>query len=73
MAINITGFNFALLNETPMSEKDYKLLMELFKRKLEEPATKEEALRSLMNAGIVDADWNFTEPYQHLASIVTKA
>ena len=49
-----------------MSEKEFQLLMELFERELKEPFTKEEALASLVRAGILDKDGNFTEPYKDL-------
>jgi hypothetical protein len=53
-----------------MSEKDFQKLMELADKKLREKVTKEEALRSFVNAGILDDNGNFTEPYSHLATAV---
>ena len=51
----------------PMSEKDFNLLMELANQKLHQEVSKEEALRSLVNAGILDANGNLTKPYEDLA------
>ena len=52
-----------------MSEKDFQRLMDLFDPKLREKVSKEEALRSLMNAGILDEEGNFTKPYENLARL----
>jgi hypothetical protein len=49
-----------------MSEKDYNLLMELFESELQEDLSKEDALRTLVDAGILDKDGNYTEPYKIL-------
>jgi hypothetical protein len=51
----------------PMSEKEFNLLMELANQKLQQEVSKEEALRSLVNAGILDANGNLTKPYEDLA------
>ena len=55
-----------------MSEKDYKRLMDLAAKGLEDAhkMTKEEALAVLIRAGHLDKDGNFTEPYKHLATVV---
>ena len=53
-----------------MSEKDIKRLTELALKKLERGVTKEEALRSLQQAGILDKKGEFTSPYQNLAKAV---
>jgi hypothetical protein len=50
-----------------MSEKDFNLLMELFDQKLHQEVSKEEAIRSLVNAGILDSAGNLTKPYEDLA------
>ena len=50
-----------------MSEKDFNLLMELATQKLHQEVSKEEALRSLVNAGILDTNGNLTKPYEDLA------
>ena len=50
-----------------MSEKDFNLLMELVNQKLNEEISKEEALRSFVNAGILDSSGNLTKPYEDLA------
>jgi len=49
-----------------MTDKDYQLLLELAKKQLEEPITKEEALASLIRAGILDEKGNPTPPYANL-------
>jgi hypothetical protein len=50
-----------------MHEVDYNWLMDLAERKLREDVTKEEALRSLVNAGILDSSGKLTKPYEILA------
>ncbi len=55
-----------------MSEKDFNKLMELADRKLHQEVTKEEALRSLVNAGILDASGKLTKPYEDLATITPR-
>jgi hypothetical protein len=50
-----------------MSEKDFEKLMELAKKQLHEEVSKEEALRSLVRAGILDEAGNLTAPYADLA------
>jgi hypothetical protein len=52
-----------------MSEKDFNLLMELVNQKLHQDVSKEEALRSLVNAGILDSSGNLTKPYEDLAVV----
>lgn len=59
-----------LYNHTTMSEKDIKNLMDLADEKLKKGVTREEALRSLQAAGILDKDGNHTEPYQNLAKAI---
>lgn len=49
-----------------MSEKDFNLLMDLFDPELCKDVSKEEALQSLVNAGILDASGNLTKPYECL-------
>lgn len=50
-----------------MSEKDFNLLMDLFDQKLHQEVSKEEAIRSLINAGILDTSGNLTKPYKDLS------
>jgi hypothetical protein len=50
-----------------MSEKDFDKLMELAQKQLHEKVSKEEALRSLVRAGILDEAGNLTAPYASLA------
>jgi len=49
-----------------MTNKDLKLLMDLANKKLNENVSKEEALESLMNSGILDINGNYTKPYKIL-------
>ena len=51
-----------------MSDKDFKKLMELSEEQLRKEVTPEEALRSLILAGILDESGNFTKPYEILAT-----
>jgi len=51
-----------------MSEKDLQVLIALAKE-LEKDLTKEEALRSLIAAGILDDAGNYTPPYKELEKI----
>ena len=51
-----------------MSEKDLQVLIDLAKE-LEKGLTKEEALKSLISAGILDDTGNYTPPYQELGKI----
>jgi hypothetical protein len=55
-----------------MSEKDIRNLQDLATEELNKGVTREEALRSLMDAGILDKDGNYTEPYQNLAKAIQK-
>lgn len=50
-----------------MSEKDINRLLELAQTQLQEKVSKEEALRSLVRAGILDEAGNLTAPYANLA------
>lgn len=49
-----------------MSEQDFNKLLELAQRQLQEKVTDEEALRSLVRAGILDESGNLTPPYADL-------
>ena len=51
-----------------MSGKDLQVLIELAKE-LEKDLTKEEALKSLIAAGILDDAGNYTQPYKELGKI----
>lgn len=57
-----------------MTDKDIQVLADLFARNLEKAKniSKEEALRSFMNAGILDSKGNFTEPYKHLTTLLPR-
>jgi hypothetical protein len=50
-----------------MSEKDINRLLELAQTQFQEKVSKEEALRSLVRAGILDEAGNLTAPYANLA------
>jgi len=50
-----------------MSEKDFNKLLELAQKQLQEKVSDEEALRSLVRAGILDEAGNLTPPYADLA------
>ncbi|HEY9257078.1 hypothetical protein [Chitinophaga sp.] len=47
-----------------MSDKDYEILMEFTEQLLKKKVTKEEALQSFIQAGILDENGNYTEPYK---------
>lgn len=49
-----------------MSDKDIQLLIELAEEELKKGFTKEEALQSLVAAGILDETGNYTRPYKEL-------
>lgn len=55
-----------------MGEQDIQRLTDLAKKKLSEKRTKEEALASLVSAGILTQKGNYTKPYQHLAKVIKK-
>jgi hypothetical protein len=52
-----------------MSEKDLNKLMELAQQKLEENVSVEDALHSLIQAGILDESGELTKPYEDLAIV----
>jgi hypothetical protein len=49
-----------------MTDKDIQNLNDLLESKLRETKTAEEALKSLMSAGILDENGEYTPPYQQL-------
>ena len=53
-----------------MTDADYKRLRELAAEELRKPITREEALQNFIDAGIMDKDGNFTEPYKNLAKVI---
>lgn len=61
-----------LYNHTTMSEKDIRRLMDLAREELRKGITREEAIRSLMDAGILDKDGHYTKPYQNLSKAIRK-
>jgi hypothetical protein len=52
-----------------MSDKDIELLIELANAKLDKGVSKQEALNSLINAGILNNEGTYTEPYKELEEI----
>lgn len=52
-----------------MSDKDIELLIELANAKLNRGVSEGEALISFVNAGILNHEGNYTEPYKDLEEI----
>lgn len=52
-----------------MNDKDYQRILDLAEQELKNGVNKEEGLRALYNAGILDMDGNFTEMYKDLATL----
>ena len=52
-----------------MNDKDYQRILDLAEQELKKGVNKEEGLRSLYNAGILDMNGNFTEMYKDLATL----
>ncbi|GGA82131.1 hypothetical protein [Puia dinghuensis] len=55
-----------------MLKKDFNKLIELAQKQLQEKVSKEEALRSLVRADILDEAGKLTSPYSHLAKLSGK-
>ena len=55
-----------------MSEEDIRNLENIAIEKLKNGFTREEALQSLIRAGILDEKGNFTEPYKILERAIRK-
>ncbi len=53
-----------------MDNKQKIALLKLAERLKNEELTKEQALKSLIDAGILDENTNFTEPYKNLEKIL---
>ena len=53
-------------------EKNIELLIDLAKKRLKNPVSKEEALNSFMSAGILNSEGQFTENYPHLSEMELK-
>jgi hypothetical protein len=49
-----------------MNEKDIQILIELAEAKIRERVSAAEALQHFVEAGIMDADGNYTAPYQEM-------
>ena len=52
-----------------MNDKDYQRILDLAEEQLKKGVTREEGLRKLYNAGILDMNGNFTEMYKDLATL----
>jgi hypothetical protein len=55
-----------------MSDKDFNKLIELAQKQLQEKVSKEEALHSLVRAGILDQSGKLTAPYVNFAGPFVK-
>jgi hypothetical protein len=55
-----------------MSEEDIRNLENIAIEQLKKGFTREEALQSLMDAGILDENENFTEPYKNLGEAIRR-
>jgi hypothetical protein len=55
-----------------MSKDDIKKLEDIAIEGLKKGVTREQALRDLIDAGILDENENFTEPYKHLGEAVKR-
>jgi hypothetical protein len=55
-----------------MSEKDLKLIYDLGVKEKERKLSREGALQSLMDAGILNKKGKFTEPYKNLERVVVR-
>jgi hypothetical protein len=53
-----------------MSDKEIQILIEWAQQKIANPVSPEEALANFVEAGILNPDGSFTEPYQALASFI---
>ena len=49
-----------------MNEKDIQILIELAEAKIKQGVTAGEAMQSLVGAGILDENGNYTPPYQEM-------
>ena len=53
-----------------MTKKDIENLRQIAIEGRKKTLTREDALRSLMNAGILDKDGNYTKPYKRLGKAI---
>jgi hypothetical protein len=53
-----------------MTDQEYNKIMERLAKELQKPSSKEEALQTFIQAGILDENGEFTQPYRHLAKVV---
>jgi hypothetical protein len=54
-----------------MTDKDIQNIIDLFESKIHAGVTAEEALKSLMSAGILDKNGEYTPPYQQMINEAT--
>lgn len=55
-----------MMDYSEQIERDVAYFRQLSKEMKEKPPTKEEALKSLQSAGILDENGEFTKPYENL-------
>ncbi|MBN8718944.1 hypothetical protein SAMN05444410_11379 [Hydrobacter penzbergensis] len=55
-----------------MTDQDIKRLIDMFKKKLSEKRTKEQAFASLVSAGILTKKGNYTKPYRNIGRFMRK-
>ena len=72
MAIFTTNAIFVRSNSLVMTEKQIKQLKDSAKEKIKKGITKEEALKNLVDAGILTPKGNFRKPYKLLGNAVTR-
>jgi hypothetical protein len=65
-------FYFWGIKSNAMDDKDFQLLMDLFERLAKEAKTltKEQALKNLFEAGIIDKNGRHTKPYRNIAKFI---
>jgi hypothetical protein len=56
-----------------MSQKEINELTQIAQDELKKVSSKEEALKTFVKAGILDAQGNFTETYRSLSEVTIKA
>ena len=56
-----------------MSQKEINQLTELAQEELKKDVSREEALDTFVQAGILDPNAKFTSPYEHLESYISES
>ncbi len=59
-------------NLITMNKEDIENLKNIARELQKREVTREEALRDLIHAGILDENENFTEPYKHLGEAIER-